>query len=114
MVVGRRLTDDAALIAVDGSGSRDFLFHDVEGHNSARVGMGEFAVGEVSDAEQDLPCEQVGEGCGGEEGGGRWQAGMLGEEGSYVGPERAGQLVPLRRESQEVVQIGRHPSFHPL
>lgn len=78
------------------------------------MGLGELAVGEVSDAEQDLPREQVGEGGGGEEGGRRGQAGMLGEEGSDVGPEGAGQLVPLRREGQEVVQIGRHPPLHPL
>lgn len=78
------------------------------------MGVGKLAVGEASDAEQDLPREQVGEGGGGEEGGGRGQAGMPGEEGSDVGPEGAGQLVTLRREGQKVVQIGRHPPLHPL
>lgn len=77
------LTDDAALVAVEGSGRGDVLLDDVEIDDG---GLG--VVDEVADAEEDLPCEEVRE-----EGRGRGQQRVLGEERADVGSEGTGEEV---------------------
>ena len=103
-----KLTDDSALVAVDGSRSGDVLFDDIEAHHGRR-GVG--SVGrEIADAQQDLPRKQVGEE--------RWRRRkrrVLREERPHALSERAGRRRLARRwERQEVAEVGRHSPLHPL
>ena len=100
-VLASQLTENSALIAVNGSGSGDVLLDDVEAHRR-RVG----ALGEFADAEDDLPRQQVRE-----ERGRRRKKRVLRQKGAHVGAERStGEVLSFgerrRGEREEVVEIG--------
>lgn len=100
-VLVSQLTENSALIAVNGSGSGDVLLHNVQAHNR-RVR----AFGELADAEEYLPRQQVGE-----QRVRRRKQRVLRQEGANVGSEGpAGEVLCLgkgrRRERKEVVEIG--------
>lgn len=85
-VLASQLTENSALIAVNGSGSGDILLDDVEAHRR-RVG----ALGEFADAEDDLPRQQVRKERR------RWRKQrVLRQKGAHVGAERsAGEVLRL-------------------
>lgn len=94
-------TENSALIAVNGSGSGDVLLHDVEAHR------GRFeALGELADAEENLPRQQVRE-----QSRRRRKQRVLRQKRPDVGTERStGKVLRVgerrRREREEVVEIG--------
>ncbi|WVY95755.1 hypothetical protein V8G54_027906 [Vigna mungo] len=100
-LLASQLTENTALIAVNGSGSGDVFFHNVKAHNR-RVG----AFGKLANAEEYLPRQQVGE-----QRVRRRKQRVLREKGANVGTKgTAGEVLRLgegrRRERKEVVEIG--------
>lgn len=94
METATALTNDSALVAVDGSpGARDVLLDDIQGKDDGGV-----------DPEGDLPGQQ-----GGEERGRRERdARVAAEKAAHVVTEGFGR-VRRRREGEEVGQIGGDP-----
>ena len=114
-LLASQLTENPALIAVHGSGSGHVLLHDIEAHRR-RTGLGPTAAvgGDVADAEEDLPRQQVRE-----ERRRRREQRVLSQEGSDGGPEgSAGESLrrgeERRREREEVVEVGGDPPLHAL
>ena len=117
-----RLTHDTALIAINGSGSGDIFFDDIE-INDGRLRIG--AMDEVADTEEDLPGEKVRE-----QGRRRGKKCMFRKKSTNVGAERGGEeMVGMirighgggggggggrRRERKEIEEISSDTSLHSL
>lgn len=100
-LLASQLTENTALIAVNGSGSGDVFFHNVKAHNR-RVG----AFGKLADAKEYLPRQQMRE-----QRVRRRKQRVLRQKGANVGAKGpAGEVLRLgegrRRERKEVVEIG--------
>lgn len=107
-----QLTENSALIAVHGSRSGHVLLHHVQAHH--RRSRFQAAVGEIADAEEDLPRQKVRE-----KRRRRREERVPGQEGVHVGPEgSAGEVFRRgegrRREREEVVEIGGDSPLHAL